>query len=231
MHDVIDASGLTKAFVTESGVLNVLQDVDIRVRAREFITITGPSGSGKSTLLNLLACLDTPTSGRYRLLGEDVLSYDDRALAEARNRCIGFVFQSFNLLPRLTILENVALPMVYAGFPRAARESRAATLLEQFGLGSKMRMKPAQLSGGQQQRVAIARALVNRPALLLADEPTGSLDTQSAFSILELLAELNETQGVTVILVTHDPRVAARGSRTLCLRDGRVVHDMQTRRF
>ena len=184
----------------------------------------GPSGSGKSTLMNMLGCLDTPTSGRYRLAGEDVGTLDDDALADIRNRRIGFVFQTFNLMPRYTALENVALPLVYAGASRADREARAREVLEQVGLADRMDHRPNELSGGQRQRVAVARALVNRPDLLLADEPTGNLDTKTSLEIMALFGEIHAA-GNTVVLVTHEEDIAAYAHRVVRLRDGAVSAD------
>ncbi|MEC8758370.1 MAG: ABC transporter ATP-binding protein, partial [Bacteroidota bacterium] len=184
----------------------------------------GPSGSGKSTLMNMLGCLDTPTLGRYRLAGEDVCTLDDDALADIRNRRIGFVFQTFNLMPRYTALENVALPLVYAGASRADREARAREVLEQVGLADRMDHRPNELSGGQRQRVAVARALVNRPDLLLADEPTGNLDTKTSLEIMALFGEIHAA-GNTVVLVTHEEDIAAYAHRVVRLRDGVVSAD------
>jgi putative ABC transport system ATP-binding protein len=210
--------------VYRSGRLEVdaLRDVDLEVRNGDFLAIVGPSGSGKSTLMNLLGCLDRPTSGTYRLAGEDVAALDDDALACLRNRTIGFVFQSFNLLPRTTALENVAMPLLYAGVPRADREARAREALERLGLADRMDHQPSELSGGQQQRVAIARALVAKPAILLADEPTGNLDSQSGADVLALLHELNAA-GTTVVLITHDGDVAVAAKRSVRVKDGRLA--------
>jgi putative ABC transport system ATP-binding protein len=184
----------------------------------------GPSGSGKSTLMNMLGCLDSPTSGTYILNGQDVSRLEDDALAEIRNREIGFVFQTFNLLPRYTALENVALPMVYAGIPKAERQDRAREVLEQVGLGDRMDHRPNELSGGQRQRVAVGRALVMKPSIILADEPTGNLDTATSEEVMELFGEIQKA-GNTVILVTHEEDIAAYAHRTVRLRDGRVESD------
>ena len=201
-----------------------LRDVSLEIQRGEFVAITGPSGSGKSTLMNLLGLLDRPTSGQYWLNGREVGALDADTVADIRNRSIGFVFQGFNLLGRATALANVALPLVYAGVPRAERERRARRALRAVGLGERVHHKPAQLSGGQQQRVAIARALVNRPTLLLADEPTGNLDTRTSVEIMEMLARLNGL-GLTVALVTHEPDIAADAPRQIAFRDGRVIRD------
>jgi putative ABC transport system ATP-binding protein len=201
-----------------------LADVDLEIRRGEFVAITGPSGSGKSTALNILGTLDRPSRGQYLLDGEAVEELDDAALAEIRNRKIGFVFQSFHLLERSSALENVELPMVYAGVGRRERRERALLALSRVGLAERAEHRPNQLSGGQQQRVALARALVNGPLLILADEPTGALDSATTDEVLRLFAELN-AQGTTVILVTHDPSVAARAERIVKFRDGKIVFD------
>ncbi|WP_245593344.1 ABC transporter ATP-binding protein [Azospirillum halopraeferens] len=201
-----------------------LAGVSVTVERGAFIAVMGPSGSGKSTFMNVLGCLDRPDGGEYRLDGEDVGHADPDSLAAVRNRKIGFVFQSFHLLPRLTARANVELPMVYGGIPRAERVRRAAAALEAVGLGDRWHHRPAQLSGGQQQRVAIARALVNRPLLLLADEPTGALDSRTTREIMELLRDLNRG-GLTIVLVTHEAEVAAYAGRVLTFRDGRLAGD------
>ncbi len=212
--------------VYQSGELEVtaLQDISLTIGAGEFVAIVGASGSGKTTLLDLLGGLSLPTMGRYRFEGEEVGQLSDEALARLRNRKIGFVFQTFHLLPRQTALQNVELPLLYAGLDRRERARRAREALEAVGLSDRMGHTPAQLSGGQQQRVAIARALANRPDVILADEPTGNLDTQAGLEILALLTDLNR-QGHTILLITHDRELAGRAHRIVTLRDGRVVGD------
>jgi len=199
-----------------------LDDVSLEVRPGEFVAILGPSGSGKTTMMNILGCLDRPTFGSYRLAGMPVAELDDDGLAKLRSRSIGFVFQSYNLLPRTTALENVATPLLYQGVSRSQRSARAKAALERLGMGDRLHHEPTELSGGQQQRVAVARALVTEPALILADEPTGNLDSHSGTEVMALLHELNEA-GRTIVLITHDPDVAASATRQIHLRDGRVV--------
>ena len=201
-----------------------LRGVTVDIAAGAFVAIMGPSGSGKSTLLNILGCFDRPSSGRYLLDGEEISSLDANALAETRNRTLGFVFQSFNLLARTTALENVELPLVYAGMHPRARRARAIAALERVGLGDRLRHHPSQLSGGQQQRVAIARALVNQPRVVLADEPTGNLDSRASAEMMALLAALSD-EGITIVLVTHDAEVAAHARRVIVVRDGMVQED------
>jgi putative ABC transport system ATP-binding protein len=196
--------------------------VDLDVAPGDFLAIVGPSGSGKSTLMNLLGCLDRPTTGSYRLAGTDVAGLSDDQLARVRNRTIGFVFQSFNLLPRTTALENVAMPLLYAGVGRSERLQRARDALARLGLGDRLTHEPSELSGGQQQRVAIARALVSQPAIILADEPTGNLDSASGRDVLDLLHELNDA-GTTIVLITHDSDVAVAAKRSVRVRDGRLA--------
>ncbi len=225
---VIDARGLTKAYRNGDIVTPVLHGVDLTVQRGEHVALMGPSGSGKSTLMNLLGLLDRADDGRYVLDGRDVIALTAAQQAVARNRSIGFVFQSFNLLKRMNVLENVALPLLYGGTSRRDARQRAQALLAQVGLGELGHRMPNQLSGGQQQRVAIARALVNRPPLLLADEPTGNLDTQTTEEVLDLLGALNREQGLTIVVVTHEADVAARGQRLVRLKDGRVVYDGAT---
>jgi len=230
MDAMIQVRDLRKTYRMGEIDVPALRGVSFNIRRGEFTAIMGPSGSGKSTLMNLLGCLDTPSGGQYLLDGLPVDQLDRNLLAAVRNRKIGFVFQQFNLLPRQTALENVALPLVYlGGVPTAERLERAAQVLEQVGLGERMQHRPKELSGGQQQRVAIARALITRPALLLADEPTGNLDSKSSVEILALFEELNR-QGITVVLVTHEPDVAAHAARVLTVRDGLIDGDTATQR-
>jgi len=221
---VIDASGLERDFVMGDTVVRALRGVNLRIDPGEYLAIIGPSGSGKTTLMNLIGCLDTPTSGRYVLDGQEVSAMDDDALSHVRNEKIGFVFQTFNLLPRATALDNVALPLVYADASRKERRAAARRALERVELADRMDHRPDQLSGGQRQRVAIARALVNEPKLLLADEPTGALDQRTGAEIIGLFEALNQ-QGVTIIIVTHDPAIAARTRRQIRIVDGQVVSD------
>jgi putative ABC transport system ATP-binding protein len=221
---MIELERIERRYAMSGQTVQALDGVDIQIARGEFVAVTGASGSGKSTLLNVLGCLDKPDAGRYRLDGVDVAGCDDVATSELRNRRIGFVFQSFHLLPRLNVLENVLLPQRYARHPDPDAPQRAQTLLHRVGLESRMLHRPNELSGGQMQRAAIARALLMRPALLLADEPTGNLDSRSAADVLGLIDEVHAS-GQTVVLVTHDAEVAARAPRRIRLRDGKVEHD------
>ena len=221
---IIRVERLTKEYQIGSETVRALQGIDLVIERNEYIAVMGPSGSGKSTFMNVIGCLDVPSTGRYWLNGQAVESLGEAELARIRNRELGFVFQSFNLLPRATALENVQLPLLYSGVRRAERRERAATMLQKVGLGERMDHRPNELSGGQRQRVAIARALVTHPALLLADEPTGALDTRTGEEIMALFGEL-QAQGQTVMLVTHEPEIAARAHRQVYLRDGKIERD------
>ena len=221
---MIDLSKITKSYRMGEMELQVLAGVSLAVRKGELIAIMGPSGSGKSTLMNIIGCLDRPTSGVYRFENREISTMTDDELASVRNSKLGFVFQTFNLLPRFSALKNVEVPLIYSGVPARQRRERAAPLLQRVGLGDRMDHKPTELSGGQQQRVAIARALVNNPPLLLADEPTGNLDSRSGEDILKILTGLND-QGVTVVIVTHDQNVAAKCRRVITLKDGQILDD------
>ncbi len=223
MPALIETERLARHFPAGEEVVRALSDVTVSIAPGEFVAAMGPSGSGKSTFLNLVGCLDRPTAGRYRLMGEEVEGLSHDRLAELRSRRIGFVFQSFNLLPRADALANVELPLVYRGLRRRARRDRAAMALAAVGLADRMRHRPSQLSGGQQQRVAIARAIVGRPRILLADEPTGNLDSQMGDEIMGLVEALNRDDRSTVVMVTHDARLAQRAHRTIRLFDGRQV--------
>lgn len=221
---IIDIKDIKRNFPLGSETVYVLKGVDLQIAKGDYVALMGPSGSGKSTLMNLLGCLDTPTSGTYILNGKDVSKMEDDELATIRNKEIGFVFQTFNLLPRTTALDNVALPMVYAGFNRAERNERASEVLRQVGLGDRMDHHPNQLSGGQRQRVAVARALVNRPSIILADEPTGNLDSKTSVEIMQLFDDIH-ANGNTVVLVTHEEDIAAHAHRIIRLRDGVIESD------
>ena len=222
---VIDIRDITKTYQMGEVSLQVLKGVSLEIKRGEFLSIMGPSGSGKSTLMNILGALDQPTSGEYYLDGVDVSSMNDGQLARIRNKKIGFVFQSFNLLKRTTALRQVELPMIYGG--AADRRKKAAAALESVGLGQRMDHLPSELSGGQQQRVAIARALVNEPAMVLADEPTGNLDTRSGTEVMQIFQRMNQENGITTIFVTHDPWIARHTNRVIMLRDGLIVADRQ----
>jgi len=222
--EVIRTEGLRKDYVLGAEIVRAVRGVDLTIERGEFVAVMGPSGSGKSTFMNLLGCLDTPTEGRYWLNGQLVSELSDDELARVRNREIGFVFQTFNLLPRATSLHNIELPLVYAGVPSKERRRRAQEKLELVGLSDRMQHRPPELSGGQRQRVAIARALVNEPALLLADEPTGNLDSQTSGEIMAVLTELNRA-GQTILLVTHEHDIVAHAHRQVHLRDGLVESD------
>jgi len=223
---IIYIRDLVKIYRVGETSVPALRGVSVELRRNEFVAIMGPSGSGKSTLMNLIGCLDRPTRGHYRLVGEPVEDMDSRQLAVIRNRHIGFVFQTYNLLPRATALKNVALPLVYAGVGREEREERAFAVLAQVGLANRAYHHPSQLSGGQQQRIAIARALINHPALLLADEPTGNLDSRTSAEILATFRYLHQ-RGMTIVLVTHDPAIAANAQRRIELHDGEIVREEQ----
>jgi putative ABC transport system ATP-binding protein len=221
---VIDIAGLTRLYRMGAETIHALRGVSLQIRRNEYLAIMGPSGSGKSTLMNMLGCLDTPTAGRYEFAGRNVAAMDDNELAEIRNREIGFVFQTFNLLPRSDALHNVELPLIYGGVPRSERIDRARYALENVGLGDRLHHRPNELSGGQRQRVAIARALVTRPSIILADEPTGNLDSKTGAEIMELFERLYEA-GNTMIVVTHEEDVARHARRIVRLRDGLIESD------
>lgn len=219
---IIHMQQVHKRYGLKGAEVHALRGVDVTITAGEFVAIMGPSGSGKSTLMNIIGCLDLPDTGTYYLNDEDVTALGEDALARVRNRTVGFVFQSFNLLPRTSALENVETPLIYAGIKKRERQHRARTLLENFGLADRLHHLPNQLSGGQQQRVAIARALANRPSILLADEPTGNLDTTTGEEVMDILEALNQDEGITVIVITHEPEVTGRAQRRLALHDGRL---------
>lgn len=221
---VIELKDIVKTYQMGDSIVHALDHVTVDINAGEFTSIVGPSGSGKSTMMNIIGCLDRPTSGQYFLDGKEIGGYNDDELAATRNQKIGFVFQNFNLLPRFSALLNVALPLVYAGVPEAERLVRARETLASVGLGDRAEHKPTEMSGGQRQRVAIARALVNQPAIIMADEPTGNLDTKSSYEIMDIFRSLNEA-GKTVVMVTHEPDIAEMTKRTIYMRDGKIVQD------
>lgn len=224
MTAVIELKDIMKTYVMGDIVVHALDHVFVQIGRGEFTSIMGPSGSGKSTMMNILGCLDRPTSGEYYLDGKEIAGYDDDELAHTRNAKIGFVFQNFNLLPKLTAQANVALPLIYAGVDEEERMERAKKALEAVGLGERIEHKPTEMSGGQRQRVAIARALINNPAIIMADEPTGNLDTKSSYEIMDIFKAMNES-GKTVVMVTHEPDIAEQTKRILVMRDGKIVSD------
>ena len=224
MSTLIELKDIMKTYVMGDNIVHALNHVDVTIDYGEFTSIMGASGSGKSTMMNILGCLDRPTSGEYFLDGKEIAGYNDDELAHTRNAKIGFVFQNFNLLPKLTAQANVALPLIYAGVGEEERMERAKKALEAVGLGDRLDHKPMEMSGGQRQRVAIARALINDPPVIMADEPTGNLDTKSSYEIMDIFKKMNE-QGKTVIMVTHEPDIAAYTKRILVMRDGKLVSD------
>ena len=224
MAEVIRLVDIVKSYIMGDSVVHALDHVNVQIGEGEFTSIMGPSGSGKSTMMNILGCLDRPTSGHYFLRGRDIAGYNDDELAHTRNAEIGFVFQNFNLLPKLTAQVNVALPLVYAGINEEERMVRAARAPESVGLGNRLDHKPNEKSGGQRQRVAIARALVNNPAIIMADEPTGNLDTKSSYEIMDIFKAMND-EGKTIVMVTHEPDIAQQTKRILVMRDGKLVSD------
>jgi putative ABC transport system ATP-binding protein len=227
MEDLIGMTDIHKIYDMGTEKVNALDGVSLQVGPGDYVAIMGPSGSGKSTLMNLIGCLDSPTSGSYRLKGREIAKLDDDELARIRNREIGFIFQTFNLLPRNDALQNVELPLIYSGMPRRERHERARKALESVGLSDRMHHRPNEMSGGQRQRVAIARALVNAPSILLADEPTGNLDSRTGEEIMALIAKLH-ADGNTILLVTHEEELAIRAGRCIRLRDGRIVSDTRS---
>ena len=224
MHEVIRIENLTRFYTIGEETVRALNGINLTIEKNEYVALMGPSGSGKSTLMNIIGCLDTPTSGEYFLNGPNVAQLSDSELAAIRNKEIGFVFQTFNLLPRLTALQNVALPLVYAGIPEAERLKKAKEVLEQVGLGDRIKHRPNELSGGQRQRVAVARALVNHPSIILADEPTGNLDSKTSEEIMQLLDIIHQA-GNTIVLVTHEEDIALHAKRVVRMRDGIVESD------
>ena len=225
---IIKIKKLVRNFQLGKQLIKVLKEISVEINRNEYVALMGPSGSGKSTLMNILGCLDTPTSGEYWLNKQLVSALTDDELAEIRNKEIGFVFQTFNLLPRATALDNVALPLIYAGYSRQERDERAREVLEQVGLGDRMKHKPNELSGGQRQRVAVARAIVNRPSIILADEPTGNLDSKTSYEIMALFDQIHKN-GNTIILVTHEEDIAQHAHRIIRLKDGEVEQDQQNK--
>jgi putative ABC transport system ATP-binding protein len=225
MNDiVISLRGIKREFNLGDETINALKEINLDIYKNEYVALMGPSGSGKSTLMNIIGCLDTPTAGQYFLEGNDVSKSSDNELAAVRNHQIGFIFQTFNLIPRLTTIENVALPLIYAGWSKKDRDARAIEVLHQVGLGDRMKHKPNELSGGQRQRVAVARALVNNPSLILADEPTGNLDSKTSYEIMKLFEEIHKN-GNTIIVVTHEEDIAAYTHRIVRMRDGLIESD------
>ncbi len=230
MDKVIEIQDIVKNYQVGTVIVRALRSLSLSINRNEYVAIMGPSGSGKSTLMNLIGALDTPTAGTYMLNGTDVSQMEDNMLAEIRNKEIGFIFQTFNLLPRYTALENVTLPLIYAGVPKAEREAKSIEVLRQVGLEDRMTHKPNELSGGQRQRVAIARALVNKPSIILADEPTGNLDSKTSIDIMMLLDEIH-TNGNTVIVVTHEEDIARHAARIVKLVDGQIATDIQNEKY
>jgi len=226
MAEIVNMQNICKSYYMGEEELKILHNVNLTVNSGEFLSILGPSGSGKSTMMNIIGCLDVPSSGNYILSGNDINDLDEIDLAKARNKEIGFVFQSFHLLPRMTALQNVELPLIYSGLPSSERKKRAEAILKRVGLGDKMRNLPNQLSGGQQQRVAIARALVTEPTILLADEPTGALDQKTGAQVMELFEELNK-DGRTIIMITHDTDIACHAQRVVKILDGYLTEEVQ----
>lgn len=224
MTTVIELKDIMKTYTMGDSIVHALYHVDLHIKFGEFTAIMGPSGSGKSTMMNILGCVDRPTSGEYYLDGKEIAGYDDDELAHTRNKKIGFVFQNFNLLSKLTAQANVALPLIYAGVGEEERMERAKKALENVGLGQRLDHKPMEMSGGQRQRVAIARALINNPAIIMADEPTGNLDTKSSYEIMDIFKGLND-EGRTIVMVTHEPDIAEQTKRILVMRDGQLVSD------
>jgi len=224
MEKIIELKGIKRFFNLGDETIYAIKEITLDISRNEYVALMGPSGSGKSTLMNILGCLDTPSAGQYFLEGNDVSKVSDNELAAVRNKQIGFIFQTFNLIPRLTTIENVALPLIYAGWSKKQRDERAIEVLQQVGLGDRMKHKPNELSGGQRQRVAVARALVNNPSLILADEPTGNLDTKTSYEIMALFQEIHE-KGNTIVVVTHEEDIALYTHRIVRMRDGLVESD------